>query len=577
MKFFLFLFLFPLTLLAQKSEPLPKDLAGVWKGYMFNDTTQTKNDFELAISESNRKLSGYTYTVYLIDGKKNIGVKSVKIRERKELLLIEDEKLIDNNYDAPPAKGVRTFIELTFAENDTAEILSGTWKTNITREYNSVTGNIYLERKKEPEQTAIIPKLRQLNLLGQLSFLSVPVSSAGNMLAGTRTFEDSKVDAELRKTALEKDIKPENRIVRSEKALEETERIIPDTTIINPEITIYMFPKNDSPAKETTRTEEIKNELAAAAAKPLDQKNNTASVTAKVQKPDSDVANKKVDKMHSIPPSGNGHPDSISRNISGSQTNEKKSIARKDKIMQDEAEKTESLRMNKKEEAVLISSLPTGKMETGKKSDSLKVLTGENNFIAGTNKMNFADSIRINSKNDATVINNISGQENSAGISSKNIPTIENKETEIKEGGIFAGRAKSIANSGAKLITEEMLAAREFETIRTVEIERDTIIFSLFDNGVIDGDTVSVLLNGKVIMSKIGLLATAYNDTIYLTPEMGDSITIIMYAENLGSIAPNTGLLVVREGKFDHEIRFSGDLKKNSAIILKRKKTVNGK
>ena len=120
-----------------------------------------------------------------------------------------------------------------------------------------------------------------------------------------------------------------------------------------------------------------------------------------------------------------------------------------------------------------------------------------------------------------------------------------------------------------------MLSSREINTIQTVEISRDTLVFSLFDNGVIDGDTVSVLLNGKVIMSRIGLLAKAYNDTIYLTPEMGDSINIILYAENLGSIPPNTGLLVVRDGGIDHEIRFSGDLKKNSAIILKRKKNLN--
>jgi hypothetical protein len=73
-------------------------------------------------------------------------------------------------------------------------------------------------------------------------------------------------------------------------------------------------------------------------------------------------------------------------------------------------------------------------------------------------------------------------------------------------------------------------------------------------------------------MPRVGLLEKAFNKTIYLTPEMGDSINIIMYAENLGSIAPNTGLLVVRDGSINYEIRFSGDLKKNSAIILKRKR-----
>jgi hypothetical protein len=100
----------------------------------------------------------------------------------------------------------------------------------------------------------------------------------------------------------------------------------------------------------------------------------------------------------------------------------------------------------------------------------------------------------------------------------------------------------------------------------------DSLVLSLFDNGVIDGDTVTVLINGNVVWPMVGLLERSANKTVYLTPEMGDSISVVMYAENLGSIAPNTGLLVVRDGNTNHEIRFSGDLKKNSAIILKRKK-----
>jgi hypothetical protein len=44
-----------------------------------------------------------------------------------------------------------------------------------------------------------------------------------------------------------------------------------------------------------------------------------------------------------------------------------------------------------------------------------------------------------------------------------------------------------------------------------------------------------------------------------------------MYAENLGSLPPNTGLLVLQYDNKRQEIRFSGDLKKNVAITLRRK------
>ncbi len=69
------------------------------------------------------------------------------------------------------------------------------------------------------------------------------------------------------------------------------------------------------------------------------------------------------------------------------------------------------------------------------------------------------------------------------------------------------------------------------------------------------------------------LTANGINKTIYLTPQMGDSLILIMYAENLGSIPPNTGLLVLHDGDNVSEIRFTGDLQKNSAIILKRKRS----
>ena len=45
-----------------------------------------------------------------------------------------------------------------------------------------------------------------------------------------------------------------------------------------------------------------------------------------------------------------------------------------------------------------------------------------------------------------------------------------------------------------------------------------------------------------------------------------------MYAETLGSIPPNTGLLVIRDGQDTYEIRFSGDLQKNAGILLRRRK-----
>lgn len=116
------------------------------------------------------------------------------------------------------------------------------------------------------------------------------------------------------------------------------------------------------------------------------------------------------------------------------------------------------------------------------------------------------------------------------------------------------------------------LSKRSIETIQTVYFKTDSLTLTLYDNGEVDGDTVSVVVNGRVIMGKKGLSTKAITETLYLTPEMGDSLQMIMYAENLGTIAPNTGLLIIQDGRDRYEIRFSGDLNKNAAIIFKRRK-----
>ena len=115
------------------------------------------------------------------------------------------------------------------------------------------------------------------------------------------------------------------------------------------------------------------------------------------------------------------------------------------------------------------------------------------------------------------------------------------------------------------------IATRETAIIQTVVFKSDSLVISLYDNGEIDGDTVSVVLNGSVIIAKQGLTAKPITTTIQ-TSKLSDSIQLVMYAENLGRIPPNSGLLIVQDGVERYRIRFTGDLQTNSAIILKRKR-----
>jgi hypothetical protein len=114
------------------------------------------------------------------------------------------------------------------------------------------------------------------------------------------------------------------------------------------------------------------------------------------------------------------------------------------------------------------------------------------------------------------------------------------------------------------------LAKRNIAVLQTVSFKSDSLRLSLYDNGEVDGDTVTVVLNGQPIIARVGLTAKGMTMSI-ATSELKDSSELIMYAENLGRIPPNTGLLIVQDGVDRYQVHFSGDLQNNSAIILRRK------
>jgi hypothetical protein len=135
----------------------------------------------------------------------------------------------------------------------------------------------------------------------------------------------------------------------------------------------------------------------------------------------------------------------------------------------------------------------------------------------------------------------------------------------------FENTASTIPNNQKIIVAAAEVALRKIEAIRTIDFKSDSLILVLYDNGIVDGDTVSVILNGEVIIPKQGLTEQAYRKVIKIPPSMGDSLQLVIYAENLGSIPPNSGLLIIEDGSDRYEVGFKGDMKKSPAVILRRK------
>ncbi|MBL0055370.1 MAG: hypothetical protein IPP31_04115 [Chitinophagaceae bacterium] len=368
----LLIFLLPAAAMAQYPELKDVDVTGLWKGTMHNDTTGRNLRYEIAISENKGKLYGYSHTFFIVNDQEYFGLKKVKVKRDGDKVIIQDQELIANNYPIPPAKGVRQLDVLTLELRDSLMILSGPFSTNPTKVYSVLTGSIYVQRKNNYRQSALVPHLEELGLAKDLSF------------------------------------------------------VVPEFTAL--EIAAIAQP--------------VIGEQSVNAVAKTDNKNKV-----KIKESRNIPVDLKIDTTRAI-------------------------VAKTD----------------------------PGPVKEIKNAEPVKAVVA--------------------------------------------VPT---------------GPAANVNN-------------RRIETVQSVNIKSDSLVLTLYDNGEVDGDTVSVLMNGKVIMPRIGLSTRAVRKTIYLTPDMPDSIQLIMYAENLGSIAPNTGLLVVHDGEDIYEIRFSGDMTKNSAIVFRRRK-----
>jgi hypothetical protein len=114
---------------------------------------------------------------------------------------------------------------------------------------------------------------------------------------------------------------------------------------------------------------------------------------------------------------------------------------------------------------------------------------------------------------------------------------------------------------------EKQVIERKNNVIKTIKVYSPTLLITLYDNGVVDGDTISVLHNGKLLVDHQLLDAKGIDVTVELSKE-NPHHEIVLFAHNLGSIPPNTALLVIKAGKERYELRAEADLKKNATLIF---------
>ena len=515
---FIILLLLPIHLFAQTATPATADITGVWKGSLYNDTSKKTLPYEIAISDEKGKLYGYSYTLFDIDGKKELGVKQVKIKRKDDLLIIEDVELISNNYSAPPPKKVRQLSIVKILVGDTAMQLTGKWSTNPTKEYSPLTGTITMQRAIDFKAMVLYKILAELKLDKDLSFVKAANKKIADMAVTSKAAIGNSSSPTAGSYVTDAD-KPVIIVVGpADKAVPGATTAPRDTSgkaaalpVVKPIPAVEIV--EAVPMQKTTvlPTAEYQIKIAKKPAAPPIVKVSGRHIPANIVYPKAlpvIVAVNNEDKVNDKPVTA--RPVPLAAPPPTKKTQQVAIVNEPAKPVTDAVKKQ------------LVVEKP--------KAVSAPVVEA---------KTPVAAAIKLPP----------------ALIAQKDLPVVP---------------APATGTAAAANVAE-----RKMNNQQSVFFESDSLVLTLYDNGDVDGDTVSVLMNGQIIFAKQGLSTKANSKTIYIDKAMPDTLSMIMYAENLGSIPPNTGLLIIMDGEKRYEVRFSADLKTNAAILLRRRKPEN--
>ena len=114
----------------------------------------------------------------------------------------------------------------------------------------------------------------------------------------------------------------------------------------------------------------------------------------------------------------------------------------------------------------------------------------------------------------------------------------------------------------------EVLKTRTNELVKILTVADPDVTVKLYDNGEIDGDTISVYLDNKLVLSSKRLTASPLLIKLKMDKDNTEH-ELVMVAENLGRIPPNTSLMIVESGGQRFDVRITSTEQKNAVVRFK--------
>ncbi|MFN8251895.1 MAG: hypothetical protein U0V75_08420 [Ferruginibacter sp.] len=143
------------------------------------------------------------------------------------------------------------------------------------------------------------------------------------------------------------------------------------------------------------------------------------------------------------------------------------------------------------------------------------------------------------------------------GPATVNVPVIQTPETPVIKNKI--------------LPLPEKIAQRETDVQSLIEIaaaDKDSIRVDIYDNGEIDGDSVSLFFGNELLVNKKKITASPISFFVSLDKKINPIAHLRLVAESLGSIPPCTALMIVTTKSKRYEVRLSSSFKKNATVEL---------
>jgi hypothetical protein len=102
-----------------------------------------------------------------------------------------------------------------------------------------------------------------------------------------------------------------------------------------------------------------------------------------------------------------------------------------------------------------------------------------------------------------------------------------------------------------------------------IPVQGDSIELRFFDNVQVDGDSISLFLDGKMMFTHIRLTEKPFTIKIPVN-DLHDGSELTMVAENLGAIPPNTAYMVAIVGDKRYEVNLTSTEETSGMIRLRK-------